>query len=328
MSFKALVTDNSSGAVTAEIRTLEDHDLPAGDVEVKIEYSTINYKDGLVVTSGGGLVKTYPHVPGIDFAGTVTASTHARYKAGDAVVLTGFRVGEIHWGGYAQKARVNGDWLVPLKNLTSLQAMAIGTAGLTAMLSVIALEEQGLKPAMGEVLITGAAGGVGSVAIALLSALGYEVCASTGRTELTDYLLGLGAKRVIDRSPFADPAKRPLESESWAACVDSVGGNTLARVLAQLKYNGVVASVGLAQSPKLETTVIPFLLRGAKIVGIDSVMCPLERRLKAWERLSSELNHERLASMTQVIGLSDVTHYAPLILKGQVKGRVVVNVNA
>jgi len=328
MSFKALVTDNSSGSVVAEIRTLDDQALPPGNVEVKVEYSTINYKDGLVVTSGGGLVKTYPHVPGIDFAGTVTHSAHPRYRVGDAVVLTGWRVGEVHWGGYAQKARVNGDWLVPLKSLSALQAMSIGTAGLTAMLAVMALEEQGVKPAMGEVLITGAGGGVGSVAVALLSQRGYDVCASTGRVELTDYLLGLGAKRVIDRSGFADAAKRPLESESWAACIDSVGGNTLSRVLAQLKYNGVIASVGLAQSPKLETTVIPFLLRGAKIVGIDSVMSPYEKRVAAWERLAQDLDQSRLASMTQVISLQDVIHYAPLILKGQVKGRLVVDVNA
>lgn len=328
MSFKALVTDNSSGSVVAEIRTLDDQALPPGNVEVKVEYSTINYKDGLVVTSGGGLVKTYPHVPGIDFAGTVTHSAHPRYRVGDAVVLTGWRVGEVHWGGYAQKARVNGDWLVPLKSLSALQAMSIGTAGLTAMLAVMALEEQGIKPAMGEVLITGAGGGVGSVAVALLSQRGYDVCASTGRVELTDYLLGLGAKRVIDRSGFADAAKRPLESESWAACIDSVGGNTLSRVLAQLKYNGVIASVGLAQSPKLETTVIPFLLRGAKIVGIDSVMSPYEKRVAAWERLAHDLDQSRLASMTQVISLQDVIHYAPLILKGQVKGRLVVDVNA
>lgn len=329
MSFIALVTDQHAGTVTASIKTLEVDTLPAGDVEVDIEYSTINYKDGLVVTSGGGLVKNYPHIPGIDFAGKVAHSSHPQYKPGDTVVLTGWRVGEIHWGGYAQKARVKGDWLVSLPTgFTSKQAMAIGTAGFTAMLAVMALEEQGITPASGEMLITGAGGGVGSVAIAILASLGYSVTASTGRMDLIDYLKGLGATTVIDRQPFADPAKRPLETEAWAGVIDSVGGNTLARVLAQLKYNGVIASVGLAQGAKFESTVIPFLLRGAKLVGIDSVMCPTARRLIAWQRLAKCIDTNKLASMTETVSLKDVPNFAERILKGQIRGRVVVDVNA
>jgi len=261
--FKALVVRNADGKVSAAVEDMDESTLPAGDVTVAVDYSTINYKDGLVVTGGGGLVKNYPHVPGIDLAGTVLESAHAGYKAGDRVVLTGWRVGEIHWGGMAQKARVNGDWLVPLPaGLTTRDAMAIGTAGFTAMLAVMALEEHGLAPAAGEVLVTGAAGGVGSVATVLLARRGYQVAASTGRADTHDYLRGLGAASVIDRGPFADPAKRPLEGERWAACIDSVGGNTLARVLAQTRYGGSVAAVGLAGGAKLETTVIPFLLRG------------------------------------------------------------------
>jgi acrylyl-CoA reductase (NADPH) len=329
MSFKALVTNQQDGSVSAAITTLDETQLPAGDVEVAIEYSTINYKDGLVVTSGGGLVKNYPHIPGIDFAGKVSASTHASYKVGDNVVLTGWRVGEIHWGGYAQKARVKGDWLVALPSgLSSAQAMAIGTAGFTAMLAVMALEAQGVTPNSGPILVTGAGGGVGSVAIAILASLGYTVTASTGRLDLTDYLTQLGATQVIDRSVFAEPAKRPLESEAWAGVIDSVGGNTLARALAQLKYNGVIASVGLAQGAKFEATVIPFLLRGAKLIGIDSVMCPLDKRRQAWSRISQCLEPKKLASMTQTIPLNQVPEYASHILKGQVKGRVVVDVNA
>jgi acrylyl-CoA reductase (NADPH) len=329
MSFTALVTDQVNGTVSARVQQIDASALPPGDVEIDVSYSTINYKDGLVVTSGGGLVKTYPHIPGIDFVGTVSHSEHPRFKKGDAVVLTGWRVGEIHWGGYAQKARVKGDWLVPLvSGISPIQAMAIGTAGLTAMLAVMALMEQGVTADKGPILVTGAAGGVGSVAVALLSALGYEVSASTGRLETTDYLQSLGAKQVIDRQTLSEPNKRPLESETWAGCIDSVGGHTLARVLAQLKYNGVIASVGLAGGAKFESTVIPFLLRGARLIGIDSVMCPIERRLTAWSLLAKHLDLQKLASMTETIALASVPQYAERILKGQVKGRVVVDVNA
>jgi acrylyl-CoA reductase (NADPH) len=326
--FKALVVDDVGGTVTAAVRELDDAQLPSGNVTVAVEYSTVNYKDGLVVTGAGGLVKQYPHVPGIDFAGTVIESAHPSYRPGDSVVLTGWRVGEVRWGGYAQKAAVNGDWLVPLPpRLTARQAMAIGTAGLTAMLAVIALEAQGLAPTSGEVLVTGAAGGVGSVATAILAQRGYQVVASTGRPEAHDYLRSVGAAAIIDRAPFSEIAKRALEGERWAACIDSVGGNTLARVLAQMKYRGSVAAVGLAGGSKLEHTVIPFLLRGVSLLGIDSVMCSTPRRIEAWSRLQSDLPLDRLESMTIAAGLDDVPRLAAEILKGQVRGRVVVEIN-
>ena len=327
--FRALVLDHGDGKVNASVQELNETSLPAGNVTVAVDYSTINYKDGLVVTGAGGLVKRYPHVPGIDFAGTVLESQHPACKPGDAVVLTGWRVGEVHWGGLAQKARVNGDWLVPLPaGLSTRQAMAVGTAGFTAMLAVMALEAHGLKPNGGEVLVTGAAGGVGSVAVAILARRGYQVVASTGRAETHDYLKSLGAGAVIDRTPFVEPPGRPLETERWAGCVDSVGGNTLARVLAQLKYGGSAAAVGLAGGARLEHTVIPFLLRGVNLLGIDSVMCPRPRRIEAWQRICSDLPASSLAAMSVEIKLAEVPQFAPQILKGLVRGRFVVNVNA
>jgi len=327
--FKALVVDNQGGTVSAGVRDLDESALPAGDVLVAVEYSSLNYKDGLVLSGGGGLVKTWPHVPGIDFAGTVIESQHAGYKAGDKVVLTGWRVGEIHWGGYAQKARVKGEWLVPLPaGLTARQAMAIGTAGFSAMLAVLALEAHGLQPDSGEVLVTGAAGGVGSVATAILAKRGYQVVASTGRADTHDYLTSLGARTIIDRGPFADPAKRPLEGERWAGCVDSVGGNTLARVLAQTKYAGSVAAVGLAGGSKLDATVIPFLLRGVNLLGIDSVLCPATRRVEAWKRLQSDLPMDKLEQTIVPASLGDLPRLGADILKGLVRGRVVVDVGA
>ena len=326
--FRALVLEETGGAISSSIKQLDDSTLPAGDVTVAIEYTTVNYKDGLVINGGGGLVKRWPHVPGIDFAGTVEKSEHPSYRPGDKVLLTGWRVGELQWGGCAQKAAVNGDWLVPLPaGLSTRQAMAVGTAGFTAMLAVIALEAQGLTPAAGEVLVTGAAGGVGSVAIAILATRGYQVVASTGRADTHEYLKGLGAATVIDRAPFADPAKRPLEGERWAGCVDSVGGNTLARVLAQTRYGGSVAAVGLAGGAKLEHTVMPFILRGVNLLGIDSVMCPAKRRIEAWTRLRAGLPLARLDAMTVTASLGDVPRLATEILKGQVRGRVVVDVN-
>jgi len=326
--FKALVVDNADGKVTASLQELDEARLPPGDVTVAVEYTTVNYKDGLTVTGAGGLVKQYPHVPGVDFAGTVQKSLHRDYKPGDKVILTGWRVGEVHWGGFAQKACVNGDWLVPLPaGLTTRQAMAVGTAGFTAMLAVMGLEAHGVTPDLGEVLVTGAAGGVGSVATAILANRGFRVVASTGRAETHDYLKSLGATLVIDRAPFAEPAKRPLESERWAGCVDSVGGNTLARVIAQLRYHGSVAAVGLAGGSKLEHSVIPFLLRGVNLLGIDSVMCPRPRRIEAWNRLQTDLPLDRLALMSVGASLSDVPRLAVDILKGQVRGRVVVDVN-
>jgi acrylyl-CoA reductase (NADPH) len=326
--FKAVVVDNSSGVVAASVQNLDEASLPPGNVTVAVEYSGINYKDGLTMTGGGGLVKRYPHVPGIDFAGTVLASRDSTYKPGDKVVLTGWRVGEVQWGGLAQKASVSGDWLVPLPlGLTTRQAMAIGTAGLTAMLAVMALESHGMTPGSGEVLVTGAAGGVGSVATAILAKLGVQIVASTGRAETHEYLEGLGATAVLDRSPFSEPSKRPLEAERWAGCIDSVGGNTLARVLAQTRYAGSVAAVGLAGGSKLEHTVIPFLLRGVNLLGIDSVMCPTSRRIEAWNRLRTDLPLDKIEALTVVAGLDEAPRFATEILAGKVRGRIVVDVN-
>ena len=324
-NFKAFVLGESDGKVSNEIQKLTSSDLPEGDVLVRVEYSDVNYKDGMVVNGIGGLVRNYPHVPGIDFAGVVEESSHSRYAAGDKVVLTGWRVGEVHWGGYAQKARVNGDWLVPLpEGLSTKQAMAVGTAGLTSMLCVMALEDHGLTPSDGPVLVTGAAGGVGSVAVSILARLGYEVGASTGREAQHEYLKSLGATTLVARSDLSESNKRPLESETWAGAIDTVGSTTLARVLAQVKYGGSVAACGLAGGPKLEVTVLPFLLRGVNLLGIDSVMQPFENRVRVWDRIASDLPHEKLEKMTEVIGLSGVAEAASSILSGQVRGRLVV----
>ena len=330
MSFKALIVDkNEDGKTSASVRDLTDDQLPEGEVTVAVDYSTVNYKDGLCIGPGGGLVRQYPHVPGIDFAGTVEASSDPRYKAGDKVVLTGWRVGEVHWGGYAQKARVKADWLVPLpEGLSTRQAMAVGTAGFTAMLAVMALEEHGLKPGAGPVLVTGAAGGVGSVAVALLAALGHEVAAVTGRPETESYLRDLGASRIVPREEINETVKRPLEAETWAGCVDAVGGAMLARVLGQMKYGASVSAVGLAGGAGLPATVVPFLLRGVNLLGIDSVMQPYDNRVRAWQRIARDLPMDKLEAMIQPATLSDLPHLGADILKGQVKGRVVVDVNA
>ncbi|GFE50244.1 quinone oxidoreductase [Roseobacter cerasinus] len=329
--FKALVVskDEESGKTSATVEEMDADRLPAGDVTVAVEYSTVNYKDGLCIGPGGGLVRTYPHVPGIDFAGTVEASEDDRYKPGDKVVLTGWRVGEVHWGGYAQKARVKADWLVPLPDgLDTRQAMAVGTAGFTAMLAVMALEDHGLKAGDGPVLVTGAAGGVGSVATAILAHLGHEVAGVTGRPETAEYLKSLGASRIVAREEINEPVKRPLEAETWAACVDAVGGAMLARVLGQMSYGGSVAAVGLAGGAALPATVIPFLLRGVNLLGIDSVMQPFDNRVRAWDRIARDLPMDKLEAMVQPAGLSDLPQLGADILKGQVKGRVVVDVNA
>ena len=327
--FKALVVEkDDSGAVRAGVQMLDGSRLPAGDVTVAVEFSSLNYKDGLCLTSGGGLVRNYPHVPGIDFAGTVEASDDPRYHPGDKVILTGWRVGEAHWGGYATRARVKADWLVPLsEGLTTRQAMAVGTAGFTAMLAVTALEDQGLAPGAGEVLVTGAAGGVGSVAVAILARLGYPVAAVTGRPETEAYLRALGASRIIPRADLAETVKRPLEAETWAGCVDSVGGAMLARVLGQMKYGASVASVGLAGGAGLPATVIPFLLRGVNLLGIDSVMRPYGDRLRAWSRITRDLPMDKLEAMVRLATLAEMPALGDAILKGQVQGRVVVDVN-
>lgn len=331
MTFRALMMEKpADGPAVAAFRDLEDGDLPTGEVTVAVEYSTVNYKDGLCLSgTGGGLVRNYPHVPGIDFAGKVEASSDPRYQPGDKVVLTGWRVGEAFWGGYAQKARVKADWLVPLpKGLTSRQAMAVGTAGLTAMLAIQALEDHGLTPAKGEVLVTGAAGGVGSVAVALLAAMGYAVAGVTGRPETEDYLRDLGATRIIPRADLAETVKRPLEAETWAGCIDAVGGAMLARVLGQMKYGASVAAVGLAGGAGLPATVIPFLLRGVNLLGIDSVMKPYADRVRAWDRIAADLPMPRLEAMIQPAKMSDLPDLGAAILQGAVKGRVVVDVNA
>ncbi len=330
MSFKALlVSKTEDGKTQAAVTELDTDQLPEGEVTVAVEYSTVNYKDGLCIGPGGGLVRSYPHVPGIDFAGTVEHSSDARYKPGDKVVLTGWRVGEAHWGGYAQKARVKADWLVPLpEGLSTRAAMAVGTAGFTSMLAVMALEDHGLTPGDGPVLVTGAAGGVGSIAVALLAKLGHEVAAVTGRPETETYLRDLGASRIVPRAELAETVKRPLETETWAGCVDAVGGAMLARVLGQMKYRCSVAAVGLAGGAALPATVIPFLLRGVNLLGIDSVLQPYENRIAAWQRIARDLPMDKLEAMIQPATLADLPQLGADILKGQVKGRVVVDVNA
>jgi len=313
----------------AAVEEISADSLPKGNVTVAVEYSTVNYKDGLCIGPGGGLVRNYPHIPGIDFAGTVETSDDSRYAPGDRVVLTGWRVGEAYWGGYAQKARVRADWLVPLPaGLTTRQAMAVGTAGFTAMLAVMALEDHGLVPGNGPVLVTGAAGGVGSVATAILGNLGYEVAAVTGRPETGDYLRGLGATKIVAREDINETVKRPLEAEIWAGCVDAVGGEMLARVLGQMSYGASVAAVGLAGGAGLPATVIPFLLRGVNLLGIDSVMQPFENRQRAWQRIASDLPMDKLEAMIRPATLDDLPQLGRDILKGQVQGRVVVDVNA
>lgn len=326
--FNALMVEkNEDGKTAAAVKEIRIEDLPAGDVTVAVEYSTVNYKDGLCIGPGGGLVRKYPHVPGIDFAGTVEASDDDRYRVGDQVVLTGWRVGEAHWGGYSQKARVKGDWLVPLPDgLTTRQAMAVGTAGFTAMLAVMALEDHGIKA--GPVLVTGASGGVGSVATAILSNLGHDVAAVTGRPESADYLRDLGATQIVARADIAETVKRPLEAETWGGCIDAVGGEMLARVLGQMQYGASVAAVGLAGGANLPATVIPFLLRGVNLLGIDSVMQPFDNRLRAWRRIATDLPMGKLDAMIQPATLSDLPKLGADILAGQVRGRVVVDVNA
>ena len=329
--FNALVVnkDGDTGKTNAAVTQIDIDQLPHGEVTVAVEYSTVNYKDGLCIGPGGGLVRKYPHIPGIDFAGVVEASTDPRYAPGDKVVLTGWRVGEAHFGGYSQKARVKADWLVPLPDgLSTRQAMAVGTAGFTSMLAIMALEDHGLTTGHGPVLVTGASGGVGSVATAILAKLGYEVAAVTGRPDTADYLRDLGATQIVAREDINETVKRPLEGETWAGCIDAVGGEMLARVLGQLKYGGSVAAVGLAGGTGLPATVIPFLLRGVNLLGIDSVMQPYDNRLRAWSRIATDLPMDKLEAMIQPATLADLPDLGRDILKGQVRGRVVVDVNA
>ncbi len=331
--FKALLINKTDDTgYTCALSEVDEARLPAGDVTVRIDWSTINYKDGLAITGKSPVVRSFPMVPGIDFAGTVTESGHPRWKAGDRVILNGFGVGETHWGGLAQMARVKGDWLVPLPDgMSPREAMAIGTAGYTAMLCVMALQkhwaEAGVAPGSGEVLVTGAGGGVGSVAIALLAAQGHTVVASTGRMAEADYLRGLGAADVIDRASLS-AAGKPLQKERWIGVVDSVGSHTLANACASTRYGGAVAACGLAQGMDLPASVAPFILRGVTLYGIDSVMAPLARREAAWAQLAKDLDRQKLAALTTETDLAGALEAAPRILAGQVRGRLVVNVNA
>ncbi|MDI4638377.1 MULTISPECIES: MDR family oxidoreductase [Halomonadaceae] len=325
--FKAILIEKDDAGYRAELTELDDAQLPEGEVTVRVEYSTLNYKDALAITGKGPVVRRFPMVPGIDLAGTVEASDSASFAPGDRVLLNGWGVGEGHWGGLAQKTRLKDDWLIPLPEAFSTQqAMAIGTAGYTAMLSVMALERHGLTPASGPVLVTGANGGVGSFSIALLAALGYEVMASTGRPEEADYLKRLGASQIIDRAELTEKGK-PLAKERWAGAIDSAGSHTLANVCAGTRYGGVVAACGLAQGMDFPSTVAPFILRGVTLAGIDSVMRPREDRLAAWTRLAETLDTAILDEIAHQIGLGEAIETAGQLIEGKVRGRVVVNVN-
>ncbi|MGB7203961.1 MAG: MDR family oxidoreductase [Anderseniella sp.] len=325
-TFRAIQINKVDDKQTVELTSLSDTDLMDGDVTVDISHSTVNYKDGLALTGKAPIIRKFPLIPGIDFAGTVASSDNPDYKAGDKVILNGWGVGEGHSGGFAERARVKADWLVKMpEGMDAAHAMAIGTAGYTSMLCVMALEDAGLTPDAGEVLVTGANGGVGSVAIAILSKLGYSVTASTGRTSEEAFLKGLGATSIVDREEFNSPAK-PLAKSRWAGCIDAVGSTTLANVLSQMNYGGVVAACGLAQGADLPTSVMPFILRGVKLIGVDSVMCPKPRREKAWARLASDLDMSKLDALTTHIKLEDVIATGSELIAGKVRGRVVVDI--
>ena len=325
--FSAIYIEKGEAGQSVAVTSLDEAQLPDGDVSVDVEYSTLNYKDGLAITGKSPVVRKFPMVPGVDLAGVVTESSHADWKKGDRVVLNGWGVGETHWGGLAQRARLNGDWLVPLPdNFTARQAMAIGTAGYTASLSVDALLNRGVTPDQGEVLVTGATGGVGSVAIALLSKAGFKVAAATGKSSETDYLKGLGATTVLDRAEFAEAGK-PLQKERWAGVIDSVGSHTLANACAQTRYGGAVAACGLAQGMDFPASVAPFILRGVSLLGIESVMAPREPRLAAWARLSRDLDASALDAIAQEIALGEAIDAAGKLMEGSVRGRIVVDVN-
>lgn len=325
--FKGILIEKDDSGYRATVKDLNESDLPEGNVTIEVSHSTLNYKDGLAITGKGPVVRKFPMVPGIDLVGIVEQSSHPDYKIGDRVLLNGWGVGENHWGGLAQKARLNGDWLIPLPTQFSpQQAMAIGTAGYTAMLCVIALERQGVKPSDGEIVVTGAAGGVGSVAIAVLSKLGYSVVAVTGRPDDANYLTQLGAKEVMDRSIYASPGK-PLGKERWAGAIDVAGSHVLANICATTKYRGVVTACGLAAGMDFPATVAPFILRGVTLVGIDSVMCPRSDRLIAWRRLAADLDMDKLGKIGKEVGLNEAIPLANSLLEGKVRGRVIVDVN-
>ncbi|WP_431081626.1 MDR family oxidoreductase [Pseudomonas thivervalensis] len=328
MTFKALLTTKTGEAISTQLVDFKDEDLMPGDVTVAIEFSTVNYKDAMALSGRSPVIRQFPLIPGIDFAGIVETSSHPGFKTGDRVLVNGWGLSQTHHGGFAQKARVNGDWLVKIPDVFSTrEAMAIGTAGYTAMLSVLALEHGGLTPDRGDILVTGASGGAGSVAIALLSGLGYQVVASTGRQEEADYLRDLGAAQIIDRHTLSQ-AGAPIAKERWAGVIDSVGSHTLANALAQTQYRGVVAAFGLAQGADLPGSVLPFILRNVTLAGIDSVNAPQAVRLQAWARLAQDLDLSKLARTTQVVGLAEVPAIAGRVLEGKVRGRTVVDVNA
>lgn len=325
--FQGILIEKDESGYRASVQELEEAQLPEGNVTVRVSHSTLNYKDGLAITGKSPVVRKFPMVPGIDLVGVVEESSHPDYQPGDAVVLNGWGVGEVHWGGLAQKARLNGDWLVPLPAAFSpQQAMAIGTAGYTAMLCVLALERHGVRPQDGEILVTGAAGGVGSVAVAVLAQLGYTVVAATGRPQDADYLTALGAAEVVDRALFSSPGK-PLGKERWAGAVDVAGSHVLANVCATTKYRGVVTACGLAAGMDFPATVAPFILRGVTLVGIDSVMCPRADRLVAWQRLARDLDVAKLDRISRVVGLAEAVALAERLLQGEVRGRIVVDVH-
>jgi acrylyl-CoA reductase (NADPH) len=325
-TFRAIRVDKAEKGTTVALTQFDEAELMEGDVTVRVEWSTLNYKDGLAVTGKAPVVRRFPMIAGIDFAGTVEQSSHPQWQAGDKVICTGWGMGETHLGAYAEKARVKGDWLVRLpEGMSARDAMAIGTAGFTAMLAVLALEKHGLSPKSGPVVVTGAAGGVGSVAIAVLSKLGYHVIASTGRASEADYLKQLGAAEIIDRNELSAPAK-PIAKERWAGGVDSVGSTTLANLLSMTKYGGAIAACGLAAGLDLPSSVAPFILRGVCLLGIDSVMCPIEPRKAAWQRLASDLDRTKLTEITHEIPLDEVPEWGAKILAGQVRGRIVVKI--
>jgi acrylyl-CoA reductase (NADPH) len=325
--FNAILVEREPQPYRASLKILEESQLPPGDVTVRIDYSTLNYKDALAISGKGPVVRQFPMVPGIDFAGTVDESSNPSYKRGDQVLLNGWGVGEAHWGGLAQLARIKAEWLIPLPAaLTARQAMAVGTAGYTAMLCVMSLERHGVAPGDGEILVTGAAGGVGSIAVALLSKLGFRVAAMTGRPAQADFLKHLGAAEILDRAPYA-AAGKPLAKERWAGAIDVVGSHTLANVCASLRYGGVVAACGLAGGMDFPGTVAPFILRGITLAGIDSVMRPRPDRVEAWRRLNRDLEIKRLELLTEEISLGQTLERASLLLEGQVRGRIVVDVN-
>jgi acrylyl-CoA reductase (NADPH) len=325
--FRGILIEKDESGYRAAVREIDEASLPDGNVTVRVSHSTLNYKDGLAITGKGPVVRKFPMVPGIDLAGIVEESTDPQYRPGDAVLLNGWGVGEGHWGGLAQKARLKGDWLIPLPaGFSPAQAMAIGTAGYTAMLCVLALERHGVKPADGEILVTGAAGGVGSVAIAVLAKLGYSVVAVTGRPQDEEYLKYLGATEVLERAQFSAPGK-PLGRERWAGAVDVVGSHVLANVCATMKYRGVVAACGLAAGMDFPATVAPFILRGVTLAGVDSVMCPRAERLVAWQRLAADLDVEKLEKISREVGLAEAIPLAASLLNGEVRGRIIVDVN-